>query len=135
MTEKARRTALVAVCGAHMSGLPLNWQLLDLGGKLVSRTTTASLYRLYSLMSFDPPRPGLVRVPAEGSRIEVEVWSLPLENYGAFVSGIPSPLGIGTLQLADGTSVQGFLCENYAIGQAFDITAYGSWRNYITSPA
>lgn len=126
-------TVKVAVCGAHMSGLPLNRQLLDLGGELQARTRTAPHYRLYKLAGFEPPRPGLVRVQQHGGSIEVEVWRLPLNQYGKLVTLVPSPLCIGTLALEDGSSVQGFLCESYAIEGALDITSLGGWRNYLTS--
>jgi hypothetical protein len=123
----------VAVCGAHMSGLPLNGQLLALGGKLVKATTTAPHYRLYKLSEFVPPRPGLIRMDGGGTSIEIEVWELPVSNYGVFVAAIPAPLGIGTLELVDHDPVQGFLCECYAMNGALDISAFGSWRNYLAS--
>lgn len=119
----------VAVCGAHMSGLPLNHQLLDLGAVLLASTHTAPCYRFYKLHGFTPPRPGLLRVTEGGGVIEVEVWGVPIEHYGKFVAAIPAPLGIGTLTLADGTNVQGFLCEAYATAGALDITLLGSWRH------
>ena len=121
----------VVVCGAHMSGLPLNFQLVDLGGQLLQKTTTADFYRLFKLDCFSPPRPGLLRVNDGGAAIEVEVWQLPLEKYGAFVAGVPGPLGFGTLSLADGSLAQGFLCEFYATEHAEDITQMGSWRNFL----
>ena len=43
----------VAVCGAHMSGLPLNHQLTNLEGKLVKRSKTAPFYKLYKLNEFE----------------------------------------------------------------------------------
>ncbi len=121
----------VAVCGAHMSGLPLNAQLLSLGGEFLLKTTTARKYKLYKLAGFTPARPGLLRVNSEGSEIELEVWKLPIEKYGTFVTGVPAPLGFGTLELLDGSSVQGFLCEAYATSDALDISNYGGWRNYL----
>lgn len=123
----------VAVCGAHMSGLPLNPQLTSLGAELELKTTTATHYRFYRLQGFEPPRPGLVRVNTGGSMITVEVWRIPVENYGKFVTLIPAPLCIGTLELADGRLVQGFLCENYATENATDISQHGGWREYLTS--
>ena len=121
----------VVVCGAHMSGLPLNYQLVELGGQLLQKTTTADCYRLFKLDCFSPPRPGLLRVNNGGAAIEVEVWQLPLEKYGAFVAGVPGPLGFGTLSLADGSLAQGFICEFYATEHAEDITRLGSWRNFL----
>ncbi|MGR4868340.1 allophanate hydrolase [Variovorax sp. LARHSF232] len=127
-------TVKVAVVGAHLSGMPLNWQLAERGAVLVEKTQTAAQYRLYALPATLPPKPGLVRVPpAEGAAIAVEVWEMPLAHYGSFVALIPAPLGIGSLQLADGSSVQGFVCEALAAQGATDITHLGGWRRYIES--
>jgi allophanate hydrolase len=121
----------VAVCGAHMAGLPLNTQLTALGGEFVEEISTAPEYRLYKLNGFTPARPGLLRAVNNGVAISLEVWKLPLKNYGAFVASIPSPLGFGTLTLADDRTVQGFLCEHYATLNAVDISHLGGWRNYL----
>jgi allophanate hydrolase len=121
----------VAVCGAHLGGLPLNHQLTGRGGHLVRATRTAPHYRLYALPGTPPPKPGLVRVAEGGAAIEVEVWELPLAAYGSFVAGIPSPLGIGTITTEDGEPVQGFLCEAAAVRGARDITDLGGWRAYL----
>ena len=124
----------VAVVGAHLSGMPLNGQLTERGATLVAQTATAPHYRLYALPGTVPPKPGLVRVAGtEGASIAVEVWQMPLAHYGSFVSLIPAPLGIGTLALADGSSVQGFLCEGLALEGSEDITHLGGWRRYIES--
>jgi allophanate hydrolase len=123
---------LVAVCGAHMTGLPLNHQLTARGGQLRARTRTAPCYRLYALPGGAPQRPGLVRA-RDGGHIEVEVWELPLEHFGGFVAAIPTPLGIGKLELENGQWVSGFLCEAHATRTAADITETGSWRAYLTA--
>ena len=112
----------IAVVGAHLSGMPLNHELTGLGGSFVRSSTTTAAYRLFALPGGPPFKPGLVRVTLEGQPIIVEVWSLPAEGFGRFVAGIPSPLGIGTLALADGTSVKGFLCEAIATEGALDIS-------------
>ncbi len=122
----------VAVCGAHMSGLPLNVQLTELGGSLVEATKTANTYKLYKLNGFTPARPGLIRVNRDGVAIDVEVWQLPIAHYGPFVSKVPAPLGFGRLTLCDGTEVNGFLCEAYATEDAEDISHLGSWRTYLS---
>jgi allophanate hydrolase len=127
---RPRAMVRVAVCGAHMSGLPLNHQLTERGGRLLRRSRTASAYRLYALEGFKPPRPGLVRADP-GSAIEVEVWELPSAHFGSFVDGIPGPLGIGTLELEDGEKLRGFLCESYATAGAPDISHLGGWRAYM----
>lgn len=123
----------VAVCGAHMSGLPLNGELTSRNGKLVGSTATSSDYKLFALPGGPPQRPGLVHVEANesGTAIEVEVWEMPAREFGSFVACIPVPLGIGTITLASGEEVQGFLCEHYAIACATDISAYGGWRAYL----
>jgi hypothetical protein len=121
----------VAVCGAHMSGLPLNAQLTSLGGEFVKATTTSPNYQLFKLNGFNPPRPGLLRVAENGSEIALEIWQLPIENYGKFVAGVPSPLGFGTLSLVDDSQVQGFMCEAYATKDAIDISHLGGWRNFL----
>ena len=93
---------------------------------------TAPVYRLYALPDTTPPKPGLLRVaPGEGGRIEIEVWEMPLAEYGSFVALVPAPLSIGSLQVADGSSVQGFLCEPLVLQGAADITHLGGWRAYL----
>ncbi|MEY3698227.1 MAG: allophanate hydrolase, partial [Pseudomonadota bacterium] len=124
----------VAVVGAHLSGMPLNFQLTERGARLVQTTQTAPHYKLYALADTQPPKPGLIRVgAAEGKSVQVEIWSLPLSQYGSFVAGIPAPLGIGTLTLQDGSQVQGFLCEAHALVNATDISHHGGWRSYMQS--
>ncbi len=120
----------VAVCGAHMSGLPLNRELTDRGGRLVRAARTAPCYRLFALEAFSPPRPGMLRTGG-GSAIELEVWEMPVSAFGGFVDGVPGPLGIGTVELEDGESVRGFLCEHYATLGAREITQLGGWRAYL----
>ena len=121
----------LAVVGAHLLGQPLNWQLLECGGRHLASTHTSARYRLYALADTTPPKPGLVRVAGQGAAIEVEVWQLPLRLFGQFVAQVPAPLGIGTLELADGSWVKGFICEPGALAAADDITAFGGWRTYL----
>ncbi len=124
-------TIPVAVCGAHLEGMALNWQLQDRGAVCLEKTTTAPGYRFYALAGGPPYRPGLVRVNEAGAAIEVEVWSVPAAKFGSFVAGIPAPLGIGKLELADGRWVPGFICEPGGIAGAEDITALKGWRQYM----
>jgi allophanate hydrolase len=128
-------TVQVAVVGAHLAGQPLNWQLLERGARKVASTRTAPRYRLYALRNTTPPKPGLARVERDGVAIAVEVWELPLRRFGEFVAEIPQPLGIGTLELADGRWVKGFICEPAAIADATDISVFGGWRAYLGRPA
>jgi allophanate hydrolase len=122
----------LAVVGAHLSGQPLNGQLTERGAKLLKTTTTSESYRLHALPT-QPPKPGLLRVAQGGARIEVEVWEMPLEHFGSFVALIPHPLGIGTIELMDGSWVKGFICEPEALAESPDISAHGGWRNYRAS--
>ena len=126
---------LVAVCGAHMDGLPLNPQLTSRDAALVSRTRTAPRYKFFALPGGPPHRPGLVKVADGGGAVEVEVWSVPADRFGSFVAGIPAPLGIGRVELENGAQVSGFVCESYATVGAADITAFGGWRRYLASMA
>jgi allophanate hydrolase len=120
----------VAVCGAHLDGQPLNRQLTDRGAQLVRRTTTAPAYRMVALDTV-PPKPGVVRVAEGGGALEVEVWALDAAGFGAFVDEVPAPLVIGTVELADGSTVNGFLCEPHAVAGATDITTFGGWRAWL----
>ena len=120
----------IAVVGAHLSGLPLNHELVGLGGVFVRAAATTSDYSLYALPNTTPPKPGLLRTGA-GAAIAVEVWALDAAGFGEFVSRIPAPLGIGTLSLDDGTAVKGFLVEAEAVKGAEDISTYGGWRAYL----
>ncbi len=121
----------VAVVGAHLSGLALNQQLTARAARLLSETCTAPCYRLYALP--DGNRPGLIRVANGGAAIDCELWELPAAAFGSFVAGIPAPLGIGTVELADGSAVSGFICEAIGIANASDITRFGGWRTYLRS--
>lgn len=120
----------VAVVGAHLSGMPLNFQLTGRNAVLVETARTAADYRLYALAGTTPPKPGLAKAE-QGAHIALELWDIPLARFGEFVAEIPAPLGIGTLTLDDGRQVKGFICEPLALRDARDITAYGGWRNYL----
>jgi allophanate hydrolase len=126
-------TLPIAVVGAHLSGLPLNGQLLERGATLREATRTAPRYRLFALPDTRPPKPGLQRCAEGGSAIELEVWDMPLAEVGSFLALIPAPLGLGSLELADGRFVHGFLCEAHALSKARDISHFGGWRAYLAS--
>lgn len=127
------RRIRIAVVGAHLRGQPLNHELTSRGGRFVSAGPTAAEYRLYALDT-TPPKPGLVRVAAGGEPVEAEVWDLPVAGFGEFVAGVPAPLAIGTVRLADGDEVAGFVCEPVAVEGAEDITGFGGWLGYLARP-
>lgn len=121
----------IAVVGAHLSGLSLNGELRALGGRLLQATRTAGNYRLF-LLPTQPPKPGLLRATeGQGAAIDVEIWALSLEAFGRFVANVPPPLSIGTIALADGSSVKGFLAEAAVTAGARDITDFGGWRAFL----
>ncbi len=124
----------MTVVGAHLTGQPLNWQLTERQARLVQTTRTHGDYRLYALANTTPPKPGLVYSPGfNGTGIEVEVWAMPVDTVGSFLSLIPAPLGLGTVRLADGSLVKGFLCEPAGLEGAEEITHLGGWRGYIAA--
>ena len=123
----------VAVCGAHMQGLPLNHQLLERGAYFLRTARTASRYRLFALAGGPPQRPGLIRVPDAGTFIQLEIWAIPQAQLGSFMTTIPAPLGLGTLELDDSGSCIGFICEGYAAQTATDISSFGGWRGYLAA--
>ncbi|AIP36907.1 allophanate hydrolase [Paraburkholderia xenovorans LB400] len=130
-------TLTLAVVGAHLRGQPLNWQLQEAGARFVEATHTAPGYKLYALANTQPPKPGLVRATQQQGRpIAIELWEVPLRSFGKFVADVPAPLGIGTLELASGHSVKGFICEPSAVSDdsgALDITSFGGWLAYLAS--
>ena len=138
MTPDVGGDGLVTVCvvGAHLTGMPLNSQLTERHATLLETTRTAPDYRFYALADSVPPKPGLSRDPGfDGPGIEVELWQMPVEAFGGFVALIPQPLGIGTVTLADGRNVKGFICEPAGIATATEITNFGGWRAYRAAAA
>jgi allophanate hydrolase len=69
----------------------------------------------------------------DGHAIALEIWALSPAAFGRFVASIPSPLTIGTVALADGASVKGFLCEAEALRAAQDISHHGGWRAFMAA--
>jgi allophanate hydrolase len=121
----------LAVVGAHLSGMPLNWQLQTRQARLIGRTHTAAAYRLYAIPGSQPAKPALVHVGPGGAAIEVEVYEAPALLFGGFVAEVAAPLAIGSVILADGSQVKGFVAEPRATDGAEDITHWGGWRAYI----
>ncbi|HEX7819864.1 MAG TPA: allophanate hydrolase [Sphingobium sp.] len=132
----AADTIPIAVVGAHLSGMALNHELQALGATLVTAADTTPDYRLFLLSSTTPQKPGLIHAPGgDGKAIALEVWSLSAAAFGRFVAKIPAPLGIGQINLADGTSVSGFLSEGWAVEGAEEITRFGGWRSFMEASA
>src|SRR3984893_3359594 len=125
---------MIAVVGAHLTGEPLNYQLTIRDGRFIRNAKTAPSYQLFALPGTSPPKPGLVRVGAEiGRSIDLEVWELPVAEFGSFLKEVPSPLTIGMIHLSDGRVVKGFLCEEVAAQDALNISEFGGWKVYLKS--
>ena len=124
-------TVRMAVVGAHLHGMPLHWQLTSRDARLADSTTTAPAYCLYAMAETVPPKPALVHVGAGGAAIAVEVYEVPTAAFGSFVAEVPPPLAIGSVILANGEVVKGFVAEPRAVDGAEDITHLGGWRAYI----
>ncbi|MEF3355413.1 allophanate hydrolase [Paenibacillus sp. GYB006] len=124
-------TTLVAVCGLHMRGFPLEKQMHASCARFVMETLTAPKYRLFKLDSM-PAKPGLIKVSEGGAQLQLEIWEMPLSAFGKFAASIPAPLGIGKVELEDGREIPGFLCEAYVAKSLCDITALGGWKNAVS---
>jgi allophanate hydrolase len=135
LSAKSTKRIPLLVCGAHLEGLALHWQLAGRGAVLRERTRTAPVYRMFSMPACGaiPPRPALVHDEHAGASIEVEVWELEHAAFGDFVSNIPAPLGIGKVVLESGEEVPGFIAEPRALEDAGEITSFGGWRAWLDS--
>lgn len=130
MMEQQKNTIIVAVCGLHMRGFPLEQQMNGCGAQFIREAESAAKYKLYALPTV-PAKPGMIKQSEGGAAISVELWEMPVASFGGFTASIPAPLGIGKVELADGEEVSGFICEGYAADNAEDITAYGGWRSFL----
>jgi allophanate hydrolase len=123
------------VVGAHLQGLPLHYQLTQRGCRFVEKTMTSNNYRFFALPNSQPPKPGLVRSAGQSGAgaIEVEIYDMPSSTVGSFFDGIAFPLGLGSVELSNGSWVKGFVCDGSVVAESQDITLYGGWRNYLQS--
>jgi len=132
LREREGDAIAVAVVGAHLSGMPLNHELRRHDARFLEAAATAPDYRLYALAGTVPPKPGLLRVAAgSGSAIAVEIWAMAAAPFGRFCACVPPPLSIGSIRLANGRMVKGFLVEAEAVNGARDISNFGGWRNFV----
>lgn len=132
LSEAKTATIDIAVCGAHMSNLPLNKDLTSRGATFLRAANSAADYKFYALAGGPPSRPGMVKcAQGAGGEIELEIWSMPIEQFGSFMTTIPAPLAIGSVSLNDGSQVNGFICEAAGAEGGDDITHLGSWRQFL----
>ncbi|GAA0975662.1 allophanate hydrolase [Nocardiopsis tropica] len=122
--------AELAVFGAHLRGQPLHHQLTDAGARFVAEDATSADYRMVALPT-SPPKPGLLRVAEGGASVRCEVWRISPAGLGAFLTGLPAPMSLGSVTLADGREVVGFGCDPAAAEGAEDISRHGGWLAYL----
>jgi allophanate hydrolase len=113
----------LCVCGLHKKSGPLEYQLTELGARFLERTKTTNKYKLYQLHT-NPVKPGLVKAGKNGRSIEVDVYRLPAARFGKFLAKVSEPLVIGDVELQDGRLVKGFLCQEYAVKDAEEISFF-----------
>ncbi|EPR28400.1 allophanate hydrolase [Anoxybacillus geothermalis] len=133
-SKENKETTLIAVCGLHMRGFPLEQVMHEHGARFVCEARTAAKYQLFRLPT-QPAKPGLIKKREGGSAIQLEIWEMPIDRFGAFVASIPSPLSIGKVELEDGSEVPGFICEPYIVEEAEDITTFGGWKRIVHEQA
>lgn len=122
-----KETTMIAVCGLHMRGFSLEKQMIEHGAVFIREARTAPKYKMIKIPS-EPPKPGLIRTKEPGVSFELEVWEMPLAEFGSFTALIPAPLGIGKVELEDGTEIPGFICEEYAAETAEDLSHTRGWK-------
>ncbi|MEU5871257.1 allophanate hydrolase [Glycomyces sp. NPDC047369] len=120
----APRSAELVVFGAHLTGMPLNHQLVALGARFDGEVATAPAYRMYELPT-EPPKPLVVRT-GDGASLPGERWLLSPAALGRFLADLPAPMTLGKVELADGTWATGFVANEPS---GADITAAGGWRH------
>ena len=120
------------VVGAHLRGLPLHHQLEQARARFVAEVATSAAYRMVALPA-TPPKPGLLRVGSGGRCLPGELYRLSHAALGRFLSGLPSPMALGKIELDDGEWVTGFACDFESVRDAPDISEYGGWKNYLSA--
>jgi hypothetical protein len=120
----------LAVNGTLMQGLELNNNLLSVGATFVKETTTAPLYRLWSI---NDRHPAMLRVSQGGTAIALEIWAVSPDGLCQVLQQEPPGLSIGKVCLADGEIVLGVLGEPFLCENQQEITQWGGWRAYTAS--
>jgi hypothetical protein len=117
----------LAVNGTLMRGLELNGNLLKAGAKFVKETTTAPIYRLWSIHD---RHPAMIRVAEGGKAITVEIWAVPPAGVCAILLQEPPGLCMGKVVLANNEVVLGVLGEPFLCEHQREITEWEGWRAY-----
>jgi hypothetical protein len=122
----------LAVNGTLMQGLELNANLLNVGAKFIKETTTAPMYRIWSIAD---RHPAMLRVAEGGAAIALEIWAVPPDGICQVLLQEPPGLSIGKICLADGEIVLGVLGEPFLCENQVEITQWGGWRSYMNQRA
>ncbi|HEY9697159.1 MAG TPA: glutamyl-tRNA amidotransferase [Trichocoleus sp.] len=125
--KDAEGRVYLAVNGTLMRGLELNENLQRAGAKFVQETTTAPIYRLWSIYD---RHPAMLRVLEGGAAIALEVWAVPSAGICDILMQEPAGLSIGKVVLANGDTVLGVLGEPFLCENQPEITQWGGWRSY-----
>jgi hypothetical protein len=131
MTDTGSTAVHLAVNGTLMRGLELNANMIDAGATFVRETTTAPVYRLWSIAD---RHPAMVRVAGGGVAV-AEVWAVPPEGLAKILLREPPGLCIGKVTLADDEEVLGVLGEPLLVEGQREITFFGGWRAYMRARA
>jgi gamma-glutamylcyclotransferase (GGCT)/AIG2-like uncharacterized protein YtfP len=123
-------TTLLAVNGTLMRGLELNPNMLAAGATFVREDHTDACYRIWSI---GDRHPAMLRTPGAGTRVALEVWSVPLEGLASILQNEPPGLSIGKVVLQDGSIVLGVLGEPFLCEGQREITEHGGWRAYVAA--
>jgi hypothetical protein len=120
---------LFAVNGTLMRGLKLNHNMVAAKATFVRETQTEAAYRLWTI---NDEHPAMLRVTdGTGTKVDLEVWSVPAVGLAGLLLNEPPGLCIGKVRLEDGSIVLGVLGEPALVEGQREITAYGGWRSYL----
>lgn len=121
---------LLAVNGTLMRGLELNPNMLAVGAQFVREDRTEAGYRIWSI---GDRHPAMLRTPGEGTRVALEIWSVPPAGLASILANEPPGLTIGKVVLEDGAIVLGVLGEPFLCKGQREITSFGGWRAYTAA--
>jgi hypothetical protein len=123
-------STLLAVNGTLMRGLELNPNMVAAGATFVREDETEACYRIWSI---GDRHPAMLRTPGAGTRVALEIWSVPLVGLAGILQNEPPGLAIGKVVLRDGSIVLGVLGEPFLCEGQREITEFGGWRAYIAA--
>ena len=123
-------STLLAVNGTLMRGLELNPNMVAAGATFVREDQTDACYRIWSI---GDRHPAMLRTPGQGTRVALEIWSVPLVGLAGILQNEPPGLAIGKVVLSDRSVVLGVLGEPFLCEGQREITEFGGWRAYIAA--